>query len=70
MDLSQTIRHLYAQKKRLDQVIAALEPLQRMESGGLVRARSPRGRKSMTSAQRREVSDRMKRWWAKRRGQA
>ena len=68
MDLNQTIRQLHAEKERLDQVIAALEQLQRTESGGLVRERSPRGRKSMAPAERQQVSARMKAYWAKKRG--
>jgi hypothetical protein len=69
MDLYKTIQDLYAEKEKLERVIASLEELHRT-SGSLptmpVGAKR-RGRKSMGSKEREEVSMRMKRYWAGRR---
>jgi hypothetical protein len=69
MDLEKAIEQLYAEKERLERVIQALEELQR--TGGAIsqeaRPRSRRGRKSMGAAERLEVSERMKKYWASRR---
>ena len=69
MDLYKTIQDLYAEKEKLERVIASLEELHRT-SGTLpsmpVGAKR-RGRKSMGSKEREEVSLRMKRYWAGRR---
>ena len=69
MDLYKAIQDLYAEKEKLERVIASLEELQRTAgslpvppSGG-----KRRGRKSMSSKERQEVSERMKRYWANRR---
>lgn len=70
MDLYKAIKDLYEQKKRLDQVIASLEDL---EKAAGVAAKEParrRGRPGMDEKARREVSERMKRYWAKRRKEA
>jgi hypothetical protein len=66
MDLSKTIAELRREKEKLEQVIASLEGLQ---AGVAVPApqQKRRGRKSMTLAERQEVSERMKRYWARRR---
>lgn len=73
MDLYKAIRELYAEKKRLEEAIASLEELLVTKSGaallkleGLQR-RNRRGRKSMPPDERREVSERMKKYWARRR---
>jgi len=63
MDLSEMLRSLYEEKQRLEKVIADLEDLQRATPVPYRR----RGRKSMSPAERQEVSARMKRYWAKRR---
>ena len=69
MDLYKAIQDLYAEKEKLERVIASLEELQRnagslpLPPGGGKR----RGRKSMGSKEREEVSERMKRYWASRR---
>jgi hypothetical protein len=68
MDLSKAIRELHIEKERLERTIASLEKLQRetlSEAPGMPKRR--RGRKSMEQAERREVSARMKRYWASRR---
>jgi hypothetical protein len=63
MDYVRIIRDLREQKSRLDSAIAQLEALE----GSGTATRSPRGRKSMGEAERREVSARIKKYWAKRR---
>jgi hypothetical protein len=69
MDLYKAIQDLYAEKEKLERVIASLEELQR--SAGSVpvlpKGMQRRGRKSMNAAERQEVSERMKRYWAGRR---
>jgi hypothetical protein len=70
MDLNKAIRDLYAEKERLERVIASLEDLQKQPPGGAAhkpKAPSRRGRKSMSPAERREVSERMRKYWARRR---
>ena len=69
MDLYKAIQDLYAEKEKLERVIASLEELQRTagslpvpQMGG-----KRRGRKSMSAKERQEVSERMKRYWASRR---
>jgi hypothetical protein len=70
MNLYKAIQNLYTQKEKLERVIASLEELQRRGGPGAAVA-SPalkrRGRKSMSSAEREEVSRRMKKYWASRR---
>ena len=66
--LNETIRELYREKERLDKVIASLEELQKATmAGSSVTTRGRRGRKSMSPDERLEVSNRMKRHWAKQR---
>ena len=69
MDLYKAIQELYAEKEKLERVIASLEELQR--AAGSVpappRGGRRRGRKSMGAKERQEVSERMKRYWANRR---
>jgi DNA-binding transcriptional LysR family regulator len=65
MDLNKVINELYAERNRLTETISALEKL--LDAQTLER----RGRKSMGTEERRQVSMRMKRYWAERRkGQA
>jgi hypothetical protein len=69
MDLYKAIQDLYAEKEKLERVIASLEELQRT-AGTLPAVPKParrRGRKSMDSAERQEVSERMRKYWASRR---
>jgi hypothetical protein len=69
MDLYKAIQDLYAEKEKLERVIASLEELQR--AGGSVpelpKPAKRRGRKSMRSTERQEVSERMRNYWASRR---
>jgi hypothetical protein len=60
VDLYEILRQLHQERKRITEIIKSLESL---AAGG----RKKRGRKSMNSAERRRVSERMKRYWAKRR---
>ena len=64
MDLNKTIVELRAQRDKIDAVIKQLEA---MSDGSPVRTRSTRGRKFIGAAERREISERMKRYWAGRR---
>jgi hypothetical protein len=69
MDLYKAIRDLYAEKERLERVIASLEELQRVanDPNAAETERKRRGRKSMDPEERQQVSERMKRYWAGRR---
>ena len=69
MDLYKAIRELYQEKVRLDQVITSLEQLAKT---GIPEDEPPkkRGRKSMNAAERRAVSERMKKYWEARRGES
>lgn len=71
MDLYKAIQDLYAEKEKLERVIASLEELQRAGGSALLlpRGGKRRGRKSMGAKERHEVSERMKRYWANRRQQ-
>jgi hypothetical protein len=69
MDLYKAIQDLYAEKEKLERVIASLEELQK-GTGALPvvpKAAGRRGRKSMNSNERKEVSERMKKYWESRR---
>jgi hypothetical protein len=65
MDLSKTIAELYEEKSRLDRVIASLEQLG-VNPFPVSIAATRRGRKFMSPEERREVSERMRRYWAER----
>jgi len=65
MDLSKTLAELYQEKTRLDKVIASLEQLA-AEPLPVPIATGRRGRKFMSPEERREVSERMRRYWAER----
>ena len=69
MELSRIIQNLYRERTRLDVTLKTLESLQASSAlataEGLVVER--RGRKNMGTAERRQVSERMKRYWAERR---
>ena len=69
MDLYKAIQDLYAEKEKLERVIASLEELQRAaEASPLPKVEGKRrGRKSMGSKEREEVSERMKKYWDARR---
>ncbi|MBZ5578590.1 MAG: hypothetical protein LAP40_18675 [Acidobacteriia bacterium] len=68
MDLYKAIQDLYAEKEKLERVIASLEELQRTAGSLPVPPTGKRrGRKSMSARERQEVSERMKKYWASRR---
>ncbi len=67
MDLDKIIRDLYEEKKLLDETIERLEMMLHAGSGSRVVPPRRRGRKGMTENERREVSQRMKEYWAQRR---
>lgn len=70
MNINNAIRELYEEKRRLDRVIASLEEMQRNAAvPGAPLPEKRRGRKSMDLLARREVSERMKRYWEARRKQ-
>ena len=69
MDLYKAIQDLHTEKGRMDRVIASLEELQRTAGSApvLPKPTKRRGRKSMNSSERQEVSGRMRKYWAGRR---
>ena len=71
MHLYKALQELYAQKQKLERVIASLEELRLSGSTTTTSALQPgakrRGRKTMGLEEREEVSRRMKRYWASRR---
>ena len=69
MDLYKAIQDLYAEKEKLQRVIASLEELQQAAGSvpALAGTGKRRGRKSMDAKERQEVSERMKKYWANRR---
>jgi hypothetical protein len=69
MDLDGIIRDLIAERNRLDRLIRELQKPEKRLSPA-VPAKSRRGRKFMDGPARKEVSERMKRYWAKRREEA
>ncbi|MCU0246909.1 MAG: hypothetical protein MUC42_10055 [Bryobacter sp.] len=69
MDLNRTIKELLAERRRIDELIEHLERLQQQRAVQSTESRKRRGRKSMTEAERQEVSRRMRNYWEKRRAQ-
>ena len=69
MDIRKMIQELHAEREALDRAISSLEELQKSDDGvPLHLSRSRRGRKFMGPKEREEVSARMKKYWAERRG--
>lgn len=68
MDLSKIIAELRQEKSRLDRVIASLEQLG-VDSFPVPISAPRRGRKFMNPEERREVSERMRRYWAERKAE-
>ena len=67
-DLYRIIRELVDERNKLDRIISSIE--QMILSGETSEpVLKRRGRKSMDSAARKQVSERMKRYWAKRRNE-
>ena len=67
MELPKLIEKLRQERAKLDDVIASLEQLEATIAEAKKVVRKKRGRKSMDEAGRKEVSERMKRYWASRR---
>lgn len=68
MDIYRIIQELVEERDRVSRIIASLEEM--AGSGKTVTSssvRDRRGRKSMDARARKEVSERMKRYWANRR---
>jgi hypothetical protein len=70
VDLYEIIRELHEERKRLDRLIALLERRLAVESESRTRRKSRRGRKFMGEEERKQVSERMRRYWAARRAAA
>ena len=71
MDLSKALQELYAEKEKLEQSITLLEQLQKTDVSGpsRIQGRGRRGRRMMGLEERRQVSTRMRVYWANRRNQ-
>jgi len=70
LDLYRAIRELQAERKRVIDLIRAMEEVGHVYAPAAGQAtRSRRGRKSMGVAERQEVSERMRKYWARRRAQ-
>ena len=69
MDIIKALRDLYNERKRLDVAIASLEARVKAARKGSLRKppQGRRGRKSMSAAERLEVSKRMTLYWEARR---
>jgi hypothetical protein len=68
MDYRRAIHELREEKKKLDAAIATIETL--LSDTSSEKHTSRRGRKSMSEEERKTVSERMRRYWAKRRKEA
>jgi hypothetical protein len=69
MDLYRIIRELVQERDRLQRIIESLEQVKPFGKPPVRPEGKRRGRKSMDSAARAEVSERMKRYWKQRRGE-
>lgn len=67
MDVRTMLRQLLFERAMIDRAIAELEALQKTESvADDDSGKKRRGRKGMEPEERRQVSERMKRYWANR----
>ena len=62
MDIVEIIRQLRTEKERLDRTIASLEAVWEAQSG--LPPKNRKGRKNMPASERKDVSRRMKEYWA------
>jgi len=69
MDLYRIIGDLVEERNRLQRIIESLETMEGLTAKPVRNRPAGRGRKSMDHAARKEVSERMKEYWAKRREQ-
>jgi hypothetical protein len=68
MDLATMIEKLQRERAKLDEIITSLKQLQ--QSGAVAeKVAKRRGRKSMGPEERKQVSARMKKYWASRRNE-
>ncbi|MCX6590686.1 MAG: hypothetical protein NTZ56_04095 [Acidobacteria bacterium] len=69
MDLYKTIRELLDERNRIDSLINRLESMQHQTIAAQARKGPPkrRGRKQMSESERKEVSERMRKYWETRR---
>lgn len=67
MELQQLLEKLKVERAKLDEIISSLEQLESTIAGAKPFLKNRRGRKSMDEAARKDVSERMKRYWARRR---
>jgi hypothetical protein len=66
MDIHKMISELRTERERIDRVISAIESLGRTDRGGSIKSRAPakRGRRRMSAAARRKLSQLLKQRWA------
>jgi hypothetical protein len=76
VDLYKAIRELVEEKKRIDRIIASLEAMLKRGTtfapdgaGSRIAPAKRRGRKSMSTEERKQVSERMARYWAAKRAE-
>ena len=67
-DLDQILRDLVDERARIDNAIAQVSELVRVQTATLIKTPGKRGRKGMSAEQRQEVSNRMRNYWEQRRG--
>ena len=67
MDLEKAIRDLLMERDRISGIIEYLEQMQQHRAGAPLRLQKQRGRKSMSEAERADVSSRMRQYWEARR---
>ncbi len=70
MDLYRIIRELVQERNRLQRIIDSLEQMHNDPDPARGVKTGRRGRKSMDRAAREEVSQRMKKYWAKRKAES
>ena len=67
MELEYLIARLQKERAYLDEIITSLEELQHISAKAMPLDKKRRGRKFMDEAERQQVSQRMKSYWASRR---
>jgi hypothetical protein len=67
MDLYRIIGELLEERNRVNRIIESLEAMDDASEEPVVRKARPRGRRRMDASARKNVSLRMKQYWAKRR---
>ncbi len=67
MDLEKAIRDLLIERDRISGIIEHLEQMQQHRAVAPLRLQKQRGRKSMSEAERADVSSRMRQYWEARR---